>query len=238
MKDDTDPVTPQTPEHKPAASEPTPRSSRVTINVRTPSRALETIPSSPTDSEKELEQDATADMLLDDDVKISVEETEVDMTTSDTPDRHLASSGSETSSPPVEVVTLDQDDDPEYESAQPQVTLLHGAQDPTHEFPFHDASESFPETVSRLTSFMSSRMCACLQSNRHSPLTQDSSYPDETVAKLVSDWIQSYINFAKVSDHYAIWDSYQENRELWHSIPELVNCILVRRYVLVGVSPR
>ncbi|KAH8910198.1 hypothetical protein BR93DRAFT_464602 [Coniochaeta sp. PMI_546] len=208
MKDDTDPVTPQTPDRKSAAVQPTPRSSRVTINVRTPSRPLETIPSSPPVSEKELEHDSTADMLLDDDVKISVEETEVNMANADTPERHLASSGSETSSPPVEIVTIDQDDDPEYESAQPQVTLLHGAQDPTNEFPFHDAAESLPETVSRLTSFMSSH---------------------ESVAKHVSDWIQSYITFAKVTDHYTLWDSYQDNREFWHSIPELVNCMLVRR---------
>ncbi|OIW33983.1 hypothetical protein CONLIGDRAFT_204199 [Coniochaeta ligniaria NRRL 30616] len=206
MKDDTDPVTPQTPERKPAASQPTPRSSRVTINVRTPSRPLETIPSSPPISEKELEQDPIADMQMDDDVKISVEETEVDMTNADTPDRHQASSGSETSSPPVEVVTID--DDPEYESAQPQVTLLHAVQDPTIDFPFRDTAETLAETVSRLTSFMSAH---------------------ESVAKSVSDWIQSYLAFAKSTDHYTIWDSYRENRELWHSIPELVNYMLVRR---------
>lgn len=229
MKDDTDPVTPQTPDRKSAAVQPTPRSSRVTINVRTPSRPLETIPSSPPVSEKELEHDSTADMLLDDDVKISVEETEVNMANADTPERHLASSGSETSSPPVEIVTIDQDDDPEYESAQPQVTLLHGAQDPTNEFPFHDAAEALPETVSRLTSFMSSRMSTSLSYNSRRPLTQHSTCLDESVAKHVSDWIQSYITFAKVTDHYTLWDSYQDNREFWHSIPELVNCMLVRR---------
>lgn len=231
MKDDTEPVTPQTPERKSAAFQPTPRSSRMTINTRTPSRPLETIPSSPPVSEKELEQGPTADMLLDDDVKISVEETEVDMTSVDTPDRHLASSGSETSSPPVEVVSLDQDDDPEYESAQPQVTLLQGqgAQDPTIEFPFHDAAESFAETVSRLTSFMSSRMFTCLPTKRRRQLTRDPCLPDETVAKAVSDWIQSYLAFAKVTDHYTTWDSYQENCELWQSLPELVSCMLTRR---------
>jgi ubiquitin carboxyl-terminal hydrolase 34 len=98
-------------------------------------------------------------MMLDQDVKISVEETKTDM--ADT-DLHLASSGSETSSPPVEVITIDQDEDGEYGNDQPQVTLLQDVQanelsDPTADFPFHDATETYQDTVLRLTNFMHTR---------------------------------------------------------------------------------
>lgn len=229
MKDDTKPVTPQTPERKPPPSQPTPKSSRVTINVRTPSRPLETIPSSPPVSEKELEQGPSVDMMLDDEVKISVEETEVEMTTNDAPDPNLASSGSETSSPPVEVITIEEDEGPDYESTQPQVTLLHGVQDPTTEFPFHDAAESLADTVSRLMSFMTNRKFRRLTTEKCPPLTPSPSSPDDAVARSVSDWILSYIAFAKVSDYYTVWDSYRQNREFWHTVPELVNCIITRR---------
>lgn len=236
MKDDTEPVTPQTPERKLAPAQPTPKSSRVTINVRTPSRHLETIPSSPPVSEKELEQGSSVDMMLDEDVKTSVEEAEVQMATGVTPDPNLASSSSETSSPPVEVITIDDDDGPEYESAQPQVTLLQAARDPTADFPFHDAAESLADTVSRLTNFITSRMFPPQATGRGPPLTRSVLHPDDTVAKSVSDWIQIYIAFAKVSDHYTVWDSYRQNREFWHTVPELVNCIITRRYETRSVS--
>lgn len=96
--------------------------------------------------------------MLNDDLKVSVEETEVDMTRTDTPERDRPSSGSETSSPPVEVITIDEDDGAEYESGQPRVTLLDELHDPTSEFPFHAAAETLADTVSRLTAFMTTRM--------------------------------------------------------------------------------
>lgn len=238
MKNDTDPVTPETPEQKPAASQHTPRSSRVTINVRfAPSRPLETIPASPSPiAETGSMLGSSAIMVLDDDVKISVEETEVDMTNADTPDPRPASSGSETSSPPVEIIAIDddQDDDLEYENAQPSVTLLHGPHDnilgdPTDDFPFHDANESFPDTVKRLCAFMTTRMSSPSSNNRYRSLTQVSSHEDESVAREVSAWIQNYLAFAKVTEHYMVWESYRANRELWHILPELINSMITRR---------
>ena len=233
MKDDTDPVTPQTPEQKPPASQPTPRSNRVTINVRTPSRPLDPIALPPPVSEEPIQQGPTADMLLDDDVKISVEETEVDMANTGTPAPQKASSDSETSSPPIELIALDQEDDLEYGSAQPQVTLLHGAHanvlaDPTADFPFHEATESLQETVARLTSFMF-RKSLCRPIAICCSLTQSPPHQDDTVAKSLSDWIRNYIAFAKVTDHYTIWQSYRQYHDLWHSIPELVNYTVMRR---------
>ncbi|KAB5570070.1 hypothetical protein GE09DRAFT_957769 [Coniochaeta sp. 2T2.1] len=205
MKDGNEPSVPQTPERRAVPSQSTPRSSRVTINVRTPSRPLETIPSSPPASEEDQEdQGPAADMVLDEDVKISVEETEVDMIGSDA----LESSGSETRSPSVQIINIDDDDAPDYEAGQPQVTLLQGTQDPIAEFPFHEATESLAETVSRLTNFISTH---------------------ESVAKSVSDWIHNYLAFAKVSDNYTVLQSYQEHRDFWHCIPELVTSILHRR---------
>jgi len=236
MKDDTEPASPQTPEYKLTASQGTPRSSRVTINVRTPSRPLETIPSSPPVSEKELENGQASATLLNDDVKISVEETEVDMTRADTPEQNRASSGSETNSPPVEVITIDEDDGAEYGSGQPQFTLLHGVQDPTNAFPFHAAAESLADTVSRLTGFMTSRMSACPHLQGCRPLIPSPSCLDDAVARSVSEWIQSYLNFAKGSDYYAVLDSCRQHRGFWYTLPELVHCVITRRYVLADAN--
>jgi ubiquitin carboxyl-terminal hydrolase 34 len=111
-------------------------------------------------------------MSLDDDVQVSVEETtEVDMTNSDTPDQVILSSRSETSSPAVEIITIDEDDDVDDGSGQPQVTLLHGVQDPTGDFPFQEASETVLDTVSRLAGFMVARTFSSLCEEQTHPLT-------------------------------------------------------------------
>lgn len=170
MKIDTDPTIPTTPEQHPAQpvdvdARPTPsepRSSRVTINVRTPSRPpLDAIPSSRSSSTSPILSDPVATT---EDVKISVEESEVDMTGEDTILDTPVSSNSDASSPPVELVTvqLDDDDEIDFGFSDPQVTILDGIprallHDPSEEFPFRDANESFGETINRLSTYMTTR---------------------------------------------------------------------------------
>jgi len=140
MKIDSVSATPTTPEpQQPLIAQPPsgPRSSRVTINVRTPSRPLEAIPSSPLSPLPRASASAPADPA--DAVHISVEESELDMsreedTVVDTP----ASSTSESSSPPVEVVSIEPEDDAE-------------------DFPFHDATETYGETIARLLQYFPTR---------------------------------------------------------------------------------
>ncbi|KAK3937263.1 ubiquitin carboxyl-terminal hydrolase 34, partial [Diplogelasinospora grovesii] len=194
MKIDTDPANPTTPEQQPVELHPPsgPRSSRVTINVRTPSRPLEVIPSSPPSPKT-------------DDVKISVEESEIDMAREDTVVETPASSPSDASSPTIELVMVQPDDDADLDGGQPAITILDEPRsilaDPSAAFPFHDQTETYPETIARLTQYLVTH---------------------ETVAHGIAEWIDNYLAFAKSSPYLDVVESYQEHRELWHSLPEMV----------------
>jgi len=172
MKIDTDPTTPQTPEQKPsqsqAPSEPPRSTSRVTINVRTPSRPLEAIPSSPPSpgdrpSVREAPAAATATRIDDDDVKTSVEEEEVEMLQEEKAVDTPRSSGSSASSPPIEVISEQLDNDPRFDAGENEVTIMETydqglLQDPTADFPYRQHSETLPDTVTKLVQYLPTRM--------------------------------------------------------------------------------
>src|SRR6266699_5045715 len=123
MKLHTDPTTPQTPDRQPGQSNPPssgPVSSRVTINLRSAGPRLDTIPSSPLSPQSPT---PASQPVQDDDVKISVEESEVDMPSADPSAGTPAPSASDTGSPPVEVIDV-QPEDADFEAGQPEVTLL------------------------------------------------------------------------------------------------------------------
>jgi ubiquitin carboxyl-terminal hydrolase 34 len=167
MKIDTDPTTPHTPEQQtiPGTTQSEPRSSRVTINVRTPSRPLEVIPSSPPPSKDSV---TIAPPIPDSGVKVSVEESEheghLEDSTVDTP----GSSASHASSPPVELVSIQPDigDDANdfADAGEPPGTLFRSLpqvviQDPAASFPFRDTGESFLSTIERLMQYIQTRAC-------------------------------------------------------------------------------
>lgn len=249
MKVDTDPTTPQTPEQKPADSQPPSeaRSSRVTINVRTPSRPLETIPSSPPSATNSalplvvsVSPDADdADDDDDHDVKISVEETEVEMAHADAAADTAASSSSGASSPPLEVISVDHDDDTDLDGPHPQVTLLQDDEaadipdDPTVELPFHDAAETYTETITRLAPYMPTRKLPLPSTPStmavvHCLLTR-ASLPDDLVSKNMTDWIQKYLYYARKAGHRMALESYFAHRSLWQTFPDLVIFMINRR---------
>jgi ubiquitin carboxyl-terminal hydrolase 34 len=162
MKIDTEYVIPATPEQRPLDAEPSSehRSSRVTINVRTPLRPLEPILSSPT-SPCPNGSGPTVTTTPTNAVKTSVEETEVDMPPNDAMADTPASSRSASGSPPVEVISLNGEDDGDFEDEE-AITIIDAPgrsliQDPTINFPFHDATESYAETVLRLLQYLPTR---------------------------------------------------------------------------------
>ncbi|KAK3996099.1 ubiquitin carboxyl-terminal hydrolase 34 [Cladorrhinum sp. PSN332] len=217
MKIDTDPTTPRTPEKQTLEAEADPssalRSSRVTINVRTPSRPpLDAIPSSPPGSPslpsaKDPEQSPT------DVVKISIEESEVEMSRGETGIDTPVSSAAGSSSPPLEVIHVIPDDDDDYDDAEP-ITILDDSPDdsiltdPTPTYPFHQGSESWQETTSRTSEYMQT----------HSQVSRE-----------YAQWISKYIEWAQASPTNIILRSYSEHRDLWHSFPELVMVMANRR---------
>lgn len=258
--DDTSdpPAAPQTPDRKPTNSQPPSeaRSSRVTINVRTPSRPLETIPSSPLSapSTKEHSLPTPIPISMDDEVKVSVEETEVEMAQVDVGADTPISSGSAASSPPVELVHVDQgDEDAELEDDEPQVILIQDnpidMPDPTPDLPFHDVAETYSDTIARLTQYMPSRKCprpppGFLAPEPYSwpllpsvmillqPLYVCSHAPistDESVSKHLSEYIERYLAYAKTAGHYSALQSYIVHKDIWHTIPEIIVYMLGRK---------
>lgn len=173
MTMDTDPSTPQTPEPAqptdPACpAEPAePASSRVTINLRNanPSSPASPTPQNPGESK-------LADGLdgSDDQVKLSVENTECEMKSPEVPNGDHAAASlvpaspaglSESGSPDIEVVDVpDDDEDVTIGDGEPEVSIIsevtRAMQDPTLEFPYNDG-EPLMETVTRLVQYLSNR---------------------------------------------------------------------------------
>lgn len=173
MTMDTDPSTPQTPEQTQSDDSTCPAepaSSRVTINLRNanPSSPASPTPQDPADA-------SLVDGLngADDDVKLSVENSDCEMKSPSVPNGHQAPTSpmptsstpdpSASGSPDVEVVDVPDDDDDEdltIGDGEPEVAIISGfkrtAQDPTIEFPYNDG-EPLMETVARLVQYITSR---------------------------------------------------------------------------------
>lgn len=70
-------------------------------------------------------------------------------------------SRSESGSPPIEIISVSADDDADFDDDE-SITMLDEAgrsliYDPTVSFPFHDAAETYIETVIRLLQYLPTR---------------------------------------------------------------------------------
>ncbi|KAM7221465.1 ubiquitin carboxyl-terminal hydrolase 34 [Rhypophila decipiens] len=205
MKIDSESTIPTTPEQRPLdlqVQQPSgPRSSRVTINVRTPSRPLEAIPSSPSSPPSPVipQRTATAE-----NVKLSVEESEVDMGQEDGAVGTPTSLNSDAGSSPIEY--NEDDDEIDFGVEEDHGSILHQIPrsvllDPSGDFPYRDDNETISEAITRLCPFLTTH---------------------ETVGQSVAEWLDSYLAFAKTAAPSSLLASYVENRELWQALPEFV----------------
>lgn len=154
MTIDIDPSTPQTPDRQqdqcPRLSEP--KSTKVTLNLRHPGHPLEPTLSSPVSPTKGTRGN---------DVKVSVEESEVEM--SNVRQTSPSAMSSNSGSPPIEVI--DDDPDEEFGGEGSQVTILqdlhdNALEDPTNDFPFRNETEPFSDSVYKLGSFITNSKCS------------------------------------------------------------------------------
>ncbi|KAL7626866.1 hypothetical protein AAE478_003640 [Parahypoxylon ruwenzoriense] len=206
MKLDTpEPLPPSTP----ARSEPTtePVSSKVTINLRN-AESLENAspsPSSPTPAR-----------FRKDSVKVSVEESEVNMSQTylieDT-----SSSSSELDSPDVPAVSFeDVEGDLAFSAAESNITLLTDGT-AAHfgaamlEFPYHNDTESYYETVVRLIEYF----------------RQQPAHVDDALQSLHA-WLDRYLSYAHIEFHTMVMEAYQENKPFWLALPDLFYTIAHR----------
>ncbi|KAI1103786.1 hypothetical protein F4804DRAFT_309190 [Jackrogersella minutella] len=203
MKVDTpEPLPPSTPSRSEPTAEPV--SSKVTINLRN-ADSLEDTPPSPSSP--------TPASFRKDNIKISVEEPEVNMieipSVEDT-----SSSASELDSP--EIPTVSFEDDLTFCGTEQNITLLaHGrtAQFSAAmlDFPYHSDGESYHETVARLAEYF----------------RQQPSHVDEAL-QLLQQWLSRYLVYAHVDFYHMVVEAYQENKQFWQTLPELFYTIAHR----------
>ncbi|KAK4178441.1 putative ubiquitin carboxyl-terminal hydrolase [Triangularia setosa] len=219
MKIDSDPTIstiPTTPEQKPLdldAEPPSALTSRhVTINVRTPSRLPGASPDSPLSPCFRGATPASPTNV----VKLSIEDSELDMAQEDAALDTPVSSASEPSSPPVEVIAIPPDDDEDFEDGG-SIAILDGngqepigidsIPDPSGNFPFREDHDSWPDAVTRVANFFPNHI---------------------QVAQRLQEYIEDYLVFAENSTHRRFVISFVQHQELWQSFPEIV-CLMTGR---------
>lgn len=159
---------PRTPEHPPGANQhphETPSSKVTTINLRNARGASDTA-SSPNRSSP---QPQPVSSRSEADIKESVEDAEIDLV--QVPSKEMStprSSSPASASPPVEVITIQDDGDEEevdrigFGTYNPGISIVGSDQavpDPTSLFPYNDPEETLSETVQRLSNYISTRKC-------------------------------------------------------------------------------
>ncbi|KAL2271630.1 hypothetical protein VTJ83DRAFT_1001 [Remersonia thermophila] len=204
---------PQSPSHEPASA---PRSSRVTINVRTPSQQpLEAIPSSPSSPCPEPFSRRPATPDPDDAAVAGPDPRQPDETME--PANGAAEDVSEparsdSGSPPIEVVSVSPDEDADFDDDD-SITMFDEAGrtldfDPSIAFPFHDGAESYFETVLRLLQYLPTH---------------------EQVPRAFIEWIDKYLGYIKAASPRAIDESYFSCREMWQPVPQLLLHMVSRK---------
>ncbi|KAK0737002.1 hypothetical protein B0T21DRAFT_286758 [Apiosordaria backusii] len=219
MKVDSDPTIstiPTTPEQNPLdpdAEPPSALTSRhVTINVRTPSRLPGPSPDSPLSPSLRGATPASPTNV----VKLSIEDSELDMAQEDAALDTPVSSASDRSSPPVEVIAIPPDDDDSFEDGG-SIAILDGDEqepisldslpDPSGNFPFREEHDSWSDAVTRVANYFPNHI---------------------QVAQRLQEFIEGYLVFAENSSHRRFVISYTQHLELWQCFPEIV-CLMASR---------
>lgn len=144
------------------------------------------------------------------------------------------SSASGSSSPPVEIVAVQPDDNDILDEGNPITLISDDDQepdvriDPSGNFPFRDpAHESFIDTTQRLSRFLDNRKSLfriAFETMWVLTPTQDSQ-----VARQISEWIKSYLAFAQAASHRTFMESYIAHRDVWNNLPDFISFMITRR---------
>ncbi|WZH42653.1 uncharacterized protein QYS62_003649 [Fusarium acuminatum] len=193
-----------------------PPSSMVTLNLRNATQNDSSLsPPSPSPVAQPAATENAAD-AINDQVKESVEEYEVEMGPApfqgpDTP----RSSSLHSPSPPIEVITEQSDEDMILDRQSIGVSIVEDdlvLVDPIHEFPFKEHNESLEGMVTRLSSY----------------LTNHSSIDASVIYKLHL-WLEQYLEYVATSDWQSAADSCRFNISFWMAFPRIVTAMVNHR---------
>ncbi|KIL84780.1 hypothetical protein FAVG1_12008 [Fusarium avenaceum] len=193
-----------------------PPSSMVTLNLRNATQNDSFLsPLSPSPVAQPAATENAAD-TIDDQVKESVEEYEVEMGPAPSQGPETPRSSSlHSPSPPIEVITEQSDEGMILDRQSIGVSIVEDdlvLVDPIHDFPFKEHNESLEGMATRLSSY----------------LTNHSSIDGSVIYKL-HHWLEQYLEYVATSDWQSVADSCRFNISFWMAFPRIVTAIVNHR---------
>ncbi|KAF4442789.1 hypothetical protein FACUT_1811 [Fusarium acutatum] len=192
-----------------------PPSSMATLNLRNaPENDSTSSPPPPPNVAQSVAAETTANAFKDQ-VKESVEDAEVAMVP---PPQNLGtprSSFSHSASPPIEVITVQSDDDMASDRQSIGVSIVDDDSvmiDPINEFPFREPTETMEGMVVRLCNYIETQ----------------SSIDAEVIYKL-QQWLGRYIDYIATANQQLVVDSCRLNLVFWVTFPRIITTMAAHK---------
>lgn len=189
--------------------------------MRTPSRPLETIPSSPASASLECSGEP---LLSVDNVQASVEAPEVDMTRDEAIQDALPSPVSDANSPAIEVA-MEKETDNAF-AVETMLAVEEYVADAVPDFPFHEDHETYRDTVEKLAPLLGKYYHAHVHQFMDANMDTE-----EQVGRNVAFWIKDFLNHIRNAPMSTIAGCYARYSDLWHSLPTLASAWFDRRHL-------
>ncbi|KAF5245444.1 hypothetical protein FANTH_7352 [Fusarium anthophilum] len=192
-----------------------PPSSMATLNLRNaPENDSTSSPPPPPNVAQSVAAETTDDALKDQ-VKESVEDAEVAMVP---PPQNLGtprSSFSHSASPPIEVITVQSDDDMASDRQSIGVSIVDDDSvmiDPINEFPFREPTETLEGMLVRLCNYIETQ----------------SSIDAGAIYKL-QQWLRRYLDYIATANQQLVVDSCRLNLVFWMTFPRIITAMAAHR---------
>ncbi|KAF5594822.1 ubiquitin carboxyl-terminal hydrolase 34 [Fusarium subglutinans] len=192
-----------------------PPSSMATLNLRNaPENDSTSSPPPPPNVAQSVAAETTDDALKDQ-VKESVEDAEVAMVP---PPQNLGtprSSFSHSASPPIEVITVQSDDDMASDRQSIGVSIVDDDSvmiDPINEFPFREPTETLEGMLVRLCNYIETQ----------------SSIDAGAIYKL-QQWLRRYLDYIATANQQLVVDSCRLNHVFWMTFPRIITAMAAHR---------
>lgn len=166
-----------------------------------------------------------------DQVKESVEDAEVAMVPPpqnlDTP----RSSFSHSASPPIEVITVQSDDDMASDRQSIGVSIVDDDSvmvDPINEFPFREPTETLEGMVVRLSNYIETRKAHSLFLEGLDANSIESSIDAGVIYKL-QQWLGRYLDYIATANQQLVVDSCRLNLVFWLTFPRIITAMAAHK---------
>ncbi|KAF5609704.1 hypothetical protein FPANT_70 [Fusarium pseudoanthophilum] len=212
-----DPIAPKTSDTGSPVCDPLtePPSSMATLNLRNvPENDSTSSPSSPLNVAQSVAAETTANVFKDQ-VKESVEDSEVAMVPPLQDPGTPRSSFSHSASPPIEVVNVQSDDDMASDRQSIGVSIVDDDSvmiDPINDFPFREPTETLEGMVVRLCNYIE---------------TQSSI--DAGVIYKLQQWLGRYIDYITTANQQLVVDSCRLNLVFWVTFPRIITTMAAHK---------